>query len=235
MTFQSTLPRRERPRRRVLCIGRLAISIHAPAKGATGAQCFVSAAAEFQSTLPRRERPAAARDYRAWVEISIHAPAKGATHRGPRRQIRRADFNPRSREGSDVRCSVFTSWHLHFNPRSREGSDTAATCAAVLAAISIHAPAKGATIPYVVCQWRLRFQYTLPRRERLGLPSRNRRIRLFQSTLPRRERRAQLLGKLHQLRFQSTLPRRERPVRLHQCVQRWHFNPRSREGSDTLT
>ena len=101
MTFQSTLPRRERPRRRVLCIGRLAISIHAPAKGATGAQCFVSAAAEFQSTLPRRERqsshhplhnicifqstlprrerPAAARDYRAWVEISIHAPAKGAT------------------------------------------------------------------------------------------------------------------------------------------------------------
>ena len=34
---------------------------------------------------------------------------------------------------------------LNFNPRSREGSDTDGCTAIVLATISIHAPAKGAT------------------------------------------------------------------------------------------
>ena len=57
-TFQSTLPRRERP--------------------VKSAQC-VSAIAAFQSTLPRRERPTARRAHRPGKSISIHAPAKGAT------------------------------------------------------------------------------------------------------------------------------------------------------------
>ena len=56
------------------------------------------------------------------------------------------DFNPRSREGSDLR--VPAAYHLHdnFNPRSREGSDDALGVASfLLGLISIHAPAKGAT------------------------------------------------------------------------------------------
>ena len=55
--------------------------------------------------------------------ISIHAPVKGATraiYDGLRCQT---DFNPRSREGSDVVfCPRPTPCH-YFNPRSREGSD----------------------------------------------------------------------------------------------------------------
>ena len=77
--------------------------------------------------------------------ISIHAPARGATC-GVQAQVkRRTDFNPRSREGSDVDLAdccqiIFISIHApargatcagvftragnrDFNPRSREGSD----------------------------------------------------------------------------------------------------------------
>ena len=55
----------------------------------------------------------------------------------------------------------------------------------------------------------------------------------FQSTLPRRERRNRIQRPSSRHKFQSTLPRRERPVRPSQqtyCPIR--FNPRSREGSD---
>ena len=77
------------------------------------------------------------------------------------------DFNPRSREGSDleVQANDLTktiSIHApakgatiirqhtgitgkYFNPRSREGSDVATSATYVVSYISIHAPAKGAT------------------------------------------------------------------------------------------
>ncbi len=99
--FQSTLPRRERRRFAVAC-GRCAgISIHAPAKGATLAYVRVSTEEQFQSTLPRRERQL------------LQSRLSCARY-----------FNPRSREGSDAQ--PFQIIHPHFD-------------------ISIHAPAKGAT------------------------------------------------------------------------------------------
>ena len=56
----------------------------------------------FQSTLPRGERL----PYRTFQEveqpISIHAPARGATLPLPLLQPTTVNFNPRSREGSDV-------------------------------------------------------------------------------------------------------------------------------------
>ena len=33
------------------------------------------------------------------------------------------DFNPRSREGSDLTASLRHTFCMYFNPRSREGSD----------------------------------------------------------------------------------------------------------------
>ena len=81
-------------------------------------------------------------------------------------------FNPRSREGSDVKplltyvhTVLFQStlprrerqpsgvsqfiYLIHFNPRSREGSDLCKLCKeSAFLAISIHAPAKGATVLY---------------------------------------------------------------------------------------
>ena len=83
-----------------------------------------------------------------------------------------------------------------FNPRSREGSDQRQSGSVLVSRISIHAPAKGATINLrlVDCS------------------------STFQSTLPRRERHAAELERLHRDEFQSTLPRRERPVKSAQCV-----------------
>ena len=54
----------------------------------------------FQSTLPRRERR----------RCESSSPASN-------------NFNPRSREGSDIYTYDRVDSYLHFNPRSREGSD----------------------------------------------------------------------------------------------------------------
>ena len=80
----------------------LFISIHAPAKGAT---FKLSTALTFP-------------------EISIHAPAKGATKEHTEKQADFADFNPRSREGSDKLVKYELDDSTDFNPRSREGSDS---------------------------------------------------------------------------------------------------------------
>ena len=57
------------------------------------------------------------------------------------------NFNPRSREGSDLSFTGPFRGHANFNPRSREGSDTLAIIFMWLVIdISIHAPARGATM-----------------------------------------------------------------------------------------
>ena len=55
---------------------------------------------------------------------------------------------------------------FYFNPRSREGSDIRHCSKRITKGISIHAPAKGATKSQIdqLAQWT--FQSTLPRRER---------------------------------------------------------------------
>ena len=100
------------------------------------------------------------------------------------------------------------------------------------------------------------FQSTLPRRERLfkivfiarTIENFNPRSRegsdkyapfcnvfyfLFQSTLPRRERPYVAREVVDRRKFQSTLPRRERRDHRTYSNKKLHFNPRSREGSDS--
>ena len=75
------------------------ISIHTPAKGVTRIVVLQSVKYQFQST------------------------AKGVTSRG-RGNIRElANFNPHSREGSDINCATSHREEVNFNPHSREGSD----------------------------------------------------------------------------------------------------------------
>ena len=122
------------------------ISIHAPAKGATFiAFAVVFSVVLFQSTLPRRER-------RWWMTL-LHRRAdfnprsrEGSDYTGVSSLIGNRNFNPRSREGSDLPLVLPLIFTFNFNPRSREGSD------------------KGAVL--FVCA-KARFQSTLPRRERL--------------------------------------------------------------------
>ena len=124
------------------------ISIHAPAKGATVTTVslyhvkvdFNPRSREgsdktiklqlidrllFQSTLPRRERPFV----KSYDSKYIN------------------NFNPRSREGSDKPGKRKWKPLSYFNPRSREGSDDVLSWFTISIPISIHAPAKGATVP----------------------------------------------------------------------------------------
>ena len=56
-------------------------------------------------------------------------------------------FNPRSREGSDLPLNEQCNKQSYFNPRSREGSDPSPQgMFTTNYFISIHAPAKGATV-----------------------------------------------------------------------------------------
>ena len=77
----------------------------------------------FQSTLPRGERLIGTKVEIDLSTISIHAPARGATFLdNPLCKIK-CYFNPRSREGSDLRQNLCPVSQTYFNPRSREGSD----------------------------------------------------------------------------------------------------------------
>ncbi len=97
-------------------------------------------------------------------------------------------FNPRSREGSDLKKQL-TMLLMNFNPRSREGSDKSTIKSSLVVIpfqstlprgerllrvpanmtgkqISIHAPARGATVTCLSSASTWLFQSTLPRGER---------------------------------------------------------------------
>ena len=80
----------------------------------------------------------------------------------------------------------------------------------LLAAVSIHAPAWGATPPGEARVHK----------------------KPFQSTLPRGERLVAEVQELWEILFQSTLPRGERLDTAMKCSRLRSFNPRSRVGSD---
>ena len=168
------------------------------------------------------------------LKISIHAPAKGATSADSIAFARTANFNPRSREGSDVATSAAAKRSRNFNPRSREGSDLAnRLCGIGIAEFQstlprrerpqcnnntgLHAyfnPRSREGSDYFLvqdCTNFKRFQSTLPRRERPASHTTWHSLFIFQSTLPRRERLYIVLVWIwHLMIFQSTLPRRER-------------------------
>ena len=123
------------------------ISIHAPAKGAT--RLMQRAQVLFLISIHAPAKGAtktASIMMMACVIISIHAPAKGATKICHFYSARLQNFNPRSREGSDLLPLCLKNIKLgNFNPRSREGSDISSPHCFHFGSISIHAPAKGAT------------------------------------------------------------------------------------------
>ena len=70
---------------------------------------------------------------------------EGSDARGPSSTARKGYFNPRSREGSDGAYQDSERLISYFNPRSREGSDLLERVEVRRGVISIHAPVKGAT------------------------------------------------------------------------------------------
>ncbi len=100
--FQSTRPRGARLRHLGRLRGRALVSIHAPARGATG------------------NRDGQARG----DPVSIHAPARGATNPKNKSSKARSCFNPRARAGRDGQRERTLGQRDRFNPRARAGRDT---------------------------------------------------------------------------------------------------------------
>ena len=137
---------------------------------------------------------------------------KGATDtlRGYRAAVR--NFNPRSREGSDAGTYSLQDTAGDFNPRSREGSDGTPEDNFETIAISIHAPAKGATNWFVLyVHWSNHF---------------NPRSREGSDTEGTQNGGANLEISIH-------APVKGATIACGHILRGYeHFNPRSREGSD---
>ena len=105
-------------------------------------------------------------------------------------QSRTQNFNPRSREGSDVEIKACDYAHAIFQSALPRGERHGASVEykPTMTTISIRAPARGAT-------YNLRYIYF---------------SRIFQSALPRGERRVDTNLAFHMFLFQSALPRGER-------------------------
>ena len=124
----------------------------------------------------------------------------------------RHGFNPRSRAGSDLSdmapklgsqqfqsalprgerrgCRRLAACFERFNPRSRAGSDPRLLARSHLGAVSIRAPARGATWPEATSfPPSIMFQSALPPGSNSRQPDRRRGPQMFQSALPRGERR----------------------------------------------
>ena len=99
------------------------ISIHAPARGATTDD-------EIQEQ---------------WCSISIHAPARGATGKTLCYLIYQIFQSTLPREERPISPRMFPN-AFYFNPRSRERSDVVGDQKHGTNIISIHAPARGATV-----------------------------------------------------------------------------------------
>ena len=80
-------------------------------------------------------------------DISIHAPARGATATNIENGKYSGDFNPRSREGSDLGWFVLASLLVFQSTLPRGERPEERAFVRFLRMISIHAPARGATYP----------------------------------------------------------------------------------------
>ena len=162
--FQSTRPRGARPPSLIRKAIDSPVSIHAPAGGATEGKLQT----------------------RSWEKVSIHAPAGGATQydstamisaqfqstrpRGARLQCPRSlsgpqSFNPRARGGrDDFKKAKISRIFLFQSTRPRGARHAIEVTPELGFAVSIHAPAGGATCPCPCpCPCVLLFQSTRPR------------------------------------------------------------------------
>ena len=211
--FQSTRPRGARPE----------------------IQPAATAARKFQSTRPRGARRLLADEVRAVQHVSIHAPAWGATFAADCRRRSRCCFNPRARVGRDAnseRSSLPAVAFQSTRPRGARRADDVQAPRST--AVSIHAPAWGATLANVGGAVQLvAFQSTRPRGARPTAPRAWAPTRGFQSTRPRGARQNGREEFEPTDAFQSTRPRgARRSPRPPSSSRAACFNPRARVGRD---
>ena len=141
--FQFALPRGERPRGRVPCWFTGWFQFALPRGERLQPVWRISTIRKFQFALPRGERRASSA-VRREAKVSIRAPAWGATPRWSMLSAK-ASFQFALPRGERPGAENLPGAARGFNSRSRVGSDAQA-CAGILSrAVSIRAPAWGAT------------------------------------------------------------------------------------------
>ena len=183
----------------------------------------------FQSTRPRGARPLAVCRIVTGKKFQSTRP-RGARLVKSDGTLWISGFNPRAHAGRDWRNLSRRKSSTCFNPRAHAGRDLMAGEAVVKAAVSIHAPTRGATFSSVPDRDRQKvsihaptrgatyvvdkrkpyfgFQSTRPRGARLPAPmNQTEQILLFQSTRPRGARHRNRIQKGITFGFQSTRPR----------------------------
>ena len=230
--FQSTRPRGARQTTSFGDLMAERVSIHAPARGATGNLVGLLAAKECFNPRAREGRDIANRAVESRELVSIHAPARGATKEKHYELNRQDCFNPRAREGRDKSARSLTAAKECFNPRAREGRDLFEGCFCGKKTFQSTRPRGARRRGAAGAAGSKRFN---PRaREGRDTP----RLRgiawwsAFQSTRPRgaRRRSGRASGCLSQ--FQSTRPRGARQPEAVRLEEEQSFNPRAREGRD---
>ena len=218
--FQSTPPRRGRlwvpmiQITRQIVSGRTGFNPRPREGGDANGPLGPRTSRRFQSTPPRRGRPTQL--------LTRHT---------------QAGFNPRPREGGDPGVGLmFWRMTVFQSTPPRRGRRLSFPVHTVLVDVSIHAPAKGATVSdqgtsqttgYVSIHAPAKGATRTLRR----LPG----IDKFQSTPPRRGRRYATQAFTWVKRtFQSTPPRRGRHGYSMATPELQSFNPRPREGGDRL-
>ena len=100
----------------------------------------------FRSTRPRGARRCGQQRDGTWTRVSIHAPARGATCATPHSSPSDSSFDPRAREGRDLRTHPnVIAWGMFRSTRPRGARQTPERAGRVTEDVSIHAPARGAT------------------------------------------------------------------------------------------
>ena len=136
------------------------VSIHAPARGATKDGTISERAYSFN---PRARAGCDATVYffLQSCEVSIHAPARGATP-GSLVLFSCACFNPRARAGCDRPDAYFKPIEMFQSTRPR-GVRRGRSFSDGRMIVSIHAPARGATLALFAVVAHFKFQSTRPR------------------------------------------------------------------------
>jgi len=143
------------------------ISIHAPARGATKLRELTGLTRKISIHAPARGATIRTPKTKLTKAISIHAPARGATDDFTNQLVFDYEFQSTLPRGARLKLMIGMAERDNFNPRSREGSDIPKPSCQKATYISIHAPARGATSPNSERRYKnTRFQSTLPRGER---------------------------------------------------------------------
>jgi len=203
------------------------VSIHAPARGATTSCSIVGASIMFQSTPPRggrhhggtesaREggfnpRPRAGGDVpyvRTTISppVSIHAPARGATRSSSTNHTRSRFQSTPPRGGRRVPWLPSPA-NICFNPRPRAGGDACECELMICVCVSIHAPARGATLKRLQAFRVLAVSIHAPARGATGWHLRRRLPRAVSIHAPARGATSGPLNTPACSLFQSTPPR----------------------------